>query len=75
MRVMVSQADHMALFTEKTMGSLRVGRKDLVDYLQQLHTDDPRHVNLVLSVDIPPIKQIYPWLMASPSGERYISRL
>ena len=34
------------------MGSLRVERKDLEDYLQQLHTDNQKHVDLMLLADI-----------------------
>ena len=47
-----------SLFTQEKMGSLRVERKDLEEYLQQLHTDNQRHVDLVLPADIPPVGEI-----------------
>ena len=40
------------------MVNLRVERKDLEKYLQQLHTDNQRHVDLMLPTDIPPIGEI-----------------
>ena len=53
-----------------TNRSLRVERKDLEEYLQQLHTDNQRHADHMLLSDIPPTGEIHQWPIAHPGGER-----
>ena len=46
-----------SLFTQDKIGCLRVERQDLEKYLQRVHTDNQRHVELVLPANIPPFEE------------------
>ena len=47
-----------SLFIQEKIGSLRVERKDLEEYLQWVHFDNQKQVELVLMVDICPVGEI-----------------
>ena len=54
------------------MGNLRVERKDLDEYLPQLHTDNQRRVDLMLPADIPPMGDIGSPMDDGPSRWREV---